>query len=210
MAGGGTQAGQGLNPEQVLARANHQLGQLHYECNRLGEVEACLRQAEAANELYGSALVLALELELHLLLARGDTVDAMAALHRLDRLSASVHRNDPLVKQTFEGMAMRSRLVLAVHFFQSSLTQPNESQAKVQSTRLLAEVVVWLRSRTLDGVALSQSLRGHDVLARCLLARNKPVEAATLLDCLIGAAEAEDRRDDLSSSCWFRLWSCTA
>jgi len=27
------------------------MGQLHYEWNRLGEVEACLRQAEAANEL---------------------------------------------------------------------------------------------------------------------------------------------------------------
>jgi len=77
-------------------------------------------------------------------------------------------------------------------------------------TRLLAEVVVCLRSRTLDGVALSQPLGGHDVLARWLLARNKPVEAATLLDCLIGAAEAEDQRDDLISSCWFRLWPCTA
>lgn len=56
----------------------------------------------------------------------------------------------------------------------------------------------WLRSRQLDVVAPSQSLGGHHVLARWLLARNEPAEAATLLGGLIAAAQGEDRGDDLT------------
>ncbi|WP_407571736.1 LuxR C-terminal-related transcriptional regulator [Deinococcus altitudinis] len=171
------------------------LGRLHYEKNQLGEAEASLQWARVSNELYGSAAVLGdeLELSLRLFLADGDLESAHTALHRLDRLSAGVHRDDPLMKQTFEVMAMRSRLALAAH-----LSQSNDSQASVQANRLLAEVADWLRSRRLDVTSPSQSsLGGHDVLARWLVARNEPTEAMQLLERLIDAAQTENRIDDL-------------
>ncbi|MGY2895665.1 LuxR C-terminal-related transcriptional regulator [Deinococcus sp. UYEF24] len=171
------------------------MGRLHYEWNQLGEAEASVRQARASNELYGSAAVLGheLELSLRLFLVHGEMEAAYGALHQLDRLSASTHRNSPLVKQTFEGMAMKSRLALA-----AQLSYSHNSQAPIQSDRLLTEVADWLGSRRLDGAALSQSSLGaHDVLARWLLARNEPGEATLLLERLIAAAQAEDREDDL-------------
>lgn len=175
------------------------MGRLHYEWNRLGEAEASVRRARAANELYGSAAVLGdeLELSLRLFMVRGELEAANAALHQLDRLSASTHRNSPLMKQAFEEMAMKGRLALAAHLSQSSLTRPDDSQVNAQSSRLLAEVGDWLSSRKLDVTAPSQSLGGHHVLARWLLARNEPGEAAVLLEGLIAAAQAEDREDDL-------------
>jgi len=171
------------------------MGRLHYEWNQLGEAEAAVRRARAANELYGSAAVLGDELELSLrfFLVRGELEAAAAALHQLDRLSTSIHRNSPLVKQTFEGMAMKSRLALAAHLLHRS----NDSQAKVHSGRLLAEVGDWLKSRKLDVTVPSQSLGGHDVLARWLLAHNEPAEAVTLLKSLIEAAQEENRGDDV-------------
>ncbi|WP_407572561.1 LuxR C-terminal-related transcriptional regulator [Deinococcus altitudinis] len=180
------------------------LGRLHYEKNQLGEAEASVRRARASNELYGSAAVLGYELELslRLFLVHGQVEAASAALHRLDRLSASVHRNDLLVKRTFEGMAMKSRVALAVYLSQTALTQPSDSQGNAQidaqPSRLLAEVGDWLGSRELDVAAPSgSSLGGHEILARWLLARNEPGEAALLLERLIRAAQTEDRTDDL-------------
>ncbi len=84
------------------------LGQLHYEWNQLGEAEAAIQRARNFNDLYGSPLALALELDLslRLFLAGGEVEAAHTALHRLDQLSASVQRSDPLLKQTFEVMAM--------------------------------------------------------------------------------------------------------
>ncbi|MGY2896252.1 LuxR C-terminal-related transcriptional regulator [Deinococcus sp. UYEF24] len=181
------------------------MGRLHYERNQLGEAEASLRRARVSNELYGSPVVLGqeLELSLRLSLAHGETEAAYAALHQLDRLNASIHRNDPLVKQTFEGMAMKSRLALAAHLSRSTLThstppQPNDSVANVQSNRLLAEVADWLGSRKLDGAAPYQfSLGGHEIRAHWLLARNEQAEASLLLQRLIAAAQTEERTDDL-------------
>ena len=175
------------------------MARLHYEWNRLEEAEASVRRARASNELYGSAAVLGDELELSLQfsLVRGDLEAAYAALHQLDRLSASIHRTDLLAKQTFGGMAMKSRLALVLHLSRSLLTQPDDPLAEAPSSRLLAEVGDWLRSRRLDVVSPSQSLGGHHVLARWLLARSERAEAVTLLRSLIAAAQEEDRGDDL-------------
>ncbi|GGR27584.1 LuxR C-terminal-related transcriptional regulator [Deinococcus ruber] len=175
------------------------MGRLQYEWNQLGAAEASVRQARASNELYGAAAVLGDELELSLRLAliHGELEAATAALHQLDRLSASIRHHDSLAKQLFEGRTMASRLALVAHLSQSPQTPPDASQAPALPSRLLAEVGDWLRSRQLDVVGLAQSLGGHHILARWLLARDEPAEAATLLGTLITAAQAEDRGDDL-------------
>ena len=129
-------------------------------------------------------LALELELSLRLSLARGELEAAYTALHQLDQLSASIHRNDQLVKQTFEGMAMKGRLALA-------------AQAP-HLPHLLDEVADWLRSRQLGSEDhFGSPLGGHELLVRWLLARNEPTEALPLLERLIGAAQAQDRDNDL-------------
>jgi LuxR family maltose regulon positive regulatory protein len=196
------------NSDRAVSLRAGNVGELHvrvgsvsYEWNQLGEAEAAIRRAGRSNELYGSPGVLALELELslRLFLARGEPEAAYTALHRLDQLSAGVHRDDQLLKQTFEGLAMKCRLALAAYATQSDVAQPGAGQPGAsRSEQLLDEVASWLAPRKLDGTAVSpSSLGGHDVLARWLLARNEPTEAVLLLERLIAAAQSEERVDDL-------------
>ena len=118
------------------------------------------------------------------MLAGGELEAAHTALHRLDQLSASVQRNDPLLKQTFEVMAMNGRLALA-------------AQAP-HLPHLLDEVTDWLGSRQLSSEHhFGSPLGGHDLLARSLLARSEPAEALPLLERLIGVAQAQERDNDL-------------
>lgn len=162
------------------------LGRLSYEWNQLDDAEASIQRARTLNELYGSPVVLALELELsfRLSLARGELEAAQTALHRLDQLSASIHRREQLSKRTFEGMAANAKLTLAAQF--------------PQFPHLLDEVTDWLKLRGLGSEdQLGFLPGGHDLRVRLLLARSGSAEALLLLKRLIGAAQAEDRHHDL-------------
>jgi LuxR family maltose regulon positive regulatory protein len=163
------------------------MGRLHYEWNRLEEAEALVQQARQLNELYRFPPVLALELEtsLRLYLARGEIWAAHTSLHRLDQLCAETHQDDQLSKQTFEMMAMNGRLALA-------------AQAP-SLEHLLAEVAGWLRERKLENEdRFEYPLEGgYSILARLLVSQDKPAEALPLLERLVGAAQAEDRKGDL-------------
>ncbi|CAA9305902.1 MAG: hypothetical protein AVDCRST_MAG93-4911, partial [uncultured Chloroflexia bacterium] len=163
------------------------MGRLHYEWNRLEEAEPFVQQARQLNELSGFPPVLALELEtsLRLSLARGEIEAAQTSLHRLNQLCAETHQDDQLSKQTFEVMAMNGKLALA-------------SRAPGLG-HLLVEVAGWLRERKLGAEdRFEYPLEGgYSILARSLLAQNRPAEAFALLERLVGAAQAGGRKDDL-------------
>lgn len=160
---------------------------LLYEWNRLDEAEALVGAAQRLNELSRFPPLLASELELALLLrlARGEVEAARALLGQLDRLRARVHPANLFHKRVVDVMAMNGTLAVAA---QAPDREP-----------LLAEVAGWVRAHKLEAEDPFEYPRegGYQVLARLLLAQDRPAEAFSLLERLTRAAQTGGRNDDL-------------